>query len=129
MALTDPSAGNDLYLVRLTGVELIAAFARQARRGAAAAAAVRARRDFRLDWQRQYQVIEVTVPIIDRAMLLAERHSLRGYDAVHLASALAVADAYRVVGGSFPTLVSADVELLNAGAAEGLATDDPNSYA
>jgi hypothetical protein len=39
-----------------------------------------------VDWQQQYQIVEVTVAVADHAMTLAERHALRGYDAVHLAT-------------------------------------------
>lgn len=31
--LTDPTSGNEIYITRLTGVELIAAFVRKARAG------------------------------------------------------------------------------------------------
>jgi predicted nucleic acid-binding protein len=129
VALVDPAAQYDLYTVHLTGPELIAAFARKARlRAVAAAEAARAIADFRLDWQQQYHAISVNDRVIDRAMLLAESHGLRGYDAVHLAAALEVADAYRATGGGAVTLVSADNELLDAGLAEGLTVDNPNDH-
>jgi predicted nucleic acid-binding protein len=129
IALTDPALRHDLYTVRLTGPELIAALARKARLGAVAAAeAARAIADFRSDWQQQYHAIGVNDRVIDRAMLLAESHGLRGYDAVHLAAALEVADAYRATGGGAVTLVSADAELLDAGLAEGLVVDNPNAH-
>jgi len=128
IALTEPPAHHDLFLVRLAGVEMVAAFARHARQGShAAAAAARAITAFRLDWDHQYQRVAVTVSLLDRAMLMAERHGLRGYDAVHLAAALLVAETYQTIGGRPLTLVAADTELLGAGAAEGLATANPTT--
>src|SRR3712207_5142827 len=86
LRLTDPAAGNLLYTVRLTGPEMIAAIFRKASTGAMALADVHhAATLFRLDWQHEYRIVEVSTKVADRAMDIAERHSLRGYDAVHLA--------------------------------------------
>jgi predicted nucleic acid-binding protein len=66
--------------------ETRAALARRQRERAlrpAAAAAVIARLD--ADWSR-VAAIEVTSVLARRAGLLAERHALRGFDAIHLAS-------------------------------------------
>lgn len=46
-------------------------------------------RDLDADWAR-YLVVEVVDPLIREAARLVEAHQLRAYDAVHLASALAV---------------------------------------
>ena len=40
------------------------------------------RQAFRRDLAPAYQVVEVTLSLANRAMLLAETHGLRGYDAV-----------------------------------------------
>jgi predicted nucleic acid-binding protein len=60
-------------------------------------------------------------------MDLAERHVLRGYDAVQLAAALKVHREYVAFGGSC-TLVSADAELNSAALAEGLSVENPNDH-
>jgi len=44
----------------------------------------------------QILVIELSAQVADAAGDLAERHALRGYDAVHLASALTIKDMDRV---------------------------------
>lgn len=61
-------------------------------------------------------------------MDLAQQHGLRGYDATHLAAALAIHDIRRALGLSALLFVSADAAQLQAAAAEGLATDDPNQH-
>jgi hypothetical protein len=61
-------------------------------------------------------------------MTLAEKHALRGYDAVQLAGVLE-ANNERVWQRLTPlTLIAADSELLAPGASEGLATDEPNNH-
>lgn len=125
--LTDPAAGDLLYTVRLTGPEMIAALFRKASMGvmtppdAHHAAAL-----FRLDWEYEYRVIEVSPRVTTLAMAMAEKYTLRGYDAVHLAAAL---EARAVGGALLPlTFISADAEQLRAAVAEGLPVDDPSAH-
>lgn len=107
-------AASSVASTRLLLVEVRSALAR-ARRGGrlrpqeALAATGEARR--LLD---SVDLVEVEPAIVAEAAGLAERHGLRGYDAVHLASALALRD---------PELVVAtwDADLAMAAHAEGLA--------
>lgn len=128
-ALTDPASGNSLYAARITLVELVAAISRRRKNGdltpAAAAAALT---DVRADFASDYQVIEVTVALVAQAESLAEKHALRGYDAVQLAAAIQVNAAFVAAGQPAVTLISADLELNAAAAAEGLGVDDPNTH-
>ena len=122
-------AGHDLYTVRLTGPETIAALMRKIRTGEVTAAdAGRSRRAFRRHWQRRLLIVEVAEATAERAMDLAERHGLRGYDAVHLAAALVVAEARQPLGLPTLTFVSADAVQRQAAVAESLLVEDPNAY-
>lgn len=127
-AMADPASGNSLYVARLTLVDLVAAVSRRRKSGhltPADAAAVLS--DVRADFASDYQVIEVAAALISQAESLADRHALRGYDAVQLAAAIQVNDAYTAAGQpAAVTLISADLEL-NA-AAEGLGVNDPNTH-
>jgi len=122
--LTDSALGNALLIVRLTEVELTAAFARR-RKGLTldAGEARKALAQFRLEMVQDYRVIEITIPLLNRASHLADLHALRAYDAVQLAGALEVRS-------TIPTLkmISADGELNAAATAEGLTLDNPNEY-
>jgi predicted nucleic acid-binding protein len=119
----------DHYTVRLAGPEAIAAFTRKVRTGELTADdAGRARRAFRRHWQRRLLIVEVAEATAERAMNLAERHGLRGYDAVHLAAALVVADARQPLGLPTFTFVSADAGQRQAASAEGLQVEDPNAH-
>jgi len=83
---------------------------------------------FRTDWQEQYQIVEVSAGVADRAMALAEQHGLRGYDAVHLAAALELQAVRQSMELSPLTFVSADDGQLRAAIAEGLLVENPNLY-
>jgi predicted nucleic acid-binding protein len=127
--LVDPAAGHTLYTVRLTGPEAVAALGRKVRTGeltqVEAASAMRA---FRRAWHRRYRVVAATVAVAERAMDLAERHGLRGYDAVHLTAALAVSDLRLGRGLPVATFVTADIVQRQVAVAEGLRVDDPNAH-
>jgi uncharacterized protein len=128
-ALADPTRGHSLFTVRLSGPEMIAALFRKVRVGELPqSVAVHLAQDFRRDWTQQYQILEVDATISERAMALAEKHALRGYDAVHLATGLVLHELRRAQ--QFPDLIflAADGDLLYAAEAEGLTTDNPNNY-
>ena len=112
----------------LTGAELVAAMARKGRTGEVApVAAQRAIASIRADWPAWARVITVRPEIVERAMDLIERHGLRGYDAVHLAAALAVRSLASGAVGT-PIFVSVDDSQRRSAAAEGLTVDDPNVH-
>lgn len=100
----------------LTFAETRAALARAARSGALEAEGHReAVLRFEERW-RQFNVIMVSVGLIRRAAGLAEQHALRGYDAVHLAAAL----AFREQTDFSLHFATWDRDLAKAAAAEGL---------
>jgi predicted nucleic acid-binding protein len=128
-AVTDPAAGNTVYLARIAIVEVTSAITRRQRGGSiptANAAAMLAQ--FRQDVALEYRIIEVTRPLLDAATLLAEAHALRAYDAVQLA-AISELHALRAAAGlPAVTLVSSDQELNAAATALGLPVEDPNLH-
>lgn len=68
----------------------------------------------RLDYElRQFDLVDVDEPLARQAGVLADRHRLRGYDAIHLATATLVATRTTVV-------VSWDAELRRAALEAGL---------
>lgn len=126
--LVEPSAGNRIYVARITGVEVISAVVRRERGGSITrvdAAGIVS--DFRRDLVALYRVTEMTSGLLDRAMTLAEVRGLRGYDAVQLSTALEIHERHRGLGSSL-TFISADRELNAAAVAEGMAVDDPNAH-
>lgn len=123
------SAKNRLYLARITGVEVVAALTKRMRVGSLSArATAKAIKRFEREFANRYVLIEVSPQIVKSAMMLAKKYTLRGYDAVQLASALQ-ANADRIsVGGSPLIFISADKHLNSAATAEGLTIDNPNNH-
>jgi predicted nucleic acid-binding protein len=101
--------------VRVTYAEARAALVRHRREGGLTGAALRqAVRQLDGEWGT-YNVVEVSEPVVRRAGTLAERHGLRGYDAVQLAAALDVRDA-----GADLEFACFDTNLVRAAARERL---------
>jgi len=74
-----------------------------------------ARRQFEREW-KAYIRVDLWDEILLLARDLIQRHPLRGFDAIHLASALSLRSAL----GEDMTFAAADERLLRAAAAEGL---------
>ncbi len=127
--LTDQAAGHRRFIAQITGVEMIAAVTRRLRRGdLAPAEAATALAEIQADFGRDYLLLEASLPRVREAMALAERHGLRGYDAVQLATALFLRGRCRAAGMPDPILIAADGELNRAAGAEGFTVDDPNQH-
>ena len=114
---------------QLTLAEVTSALSRRVREGTVTAPDyARLIGRFRDDCRSGYQLVAVNMPILRYASELLERHPLRAYDAIHLATALT---AHRsLLNAHLPGFIflCADDRLLNAAAAEGLAIDNPNSH-
>lgn len=83
--------------VRIAYAEARAAFARKRREGGLDPKTLRAVVEgLDEDWSR-LTVVDAGEPLVRRAGALAERHGLRGYDAVHLAAAVELVRAGAVV--------------------------------
>jgi len=78
------------------------------------------------DAERRYRLVTVGSALIDDAIQLTRRQKLRGYDAIHLACALALNRPLAENGLPLLTFVAADNDLLAAASAEGLTVDNPN---
>jgi predicted nucleic acid-binding protein len=128
-SLIAPSAGNLILVARITGVETVAAITRK-RKGnlLSPTAAAMALTAFRKELSGLFLIVEVTAALLTAATDVAEKHALRGYDAVQLAATLEASAERRRLNLTPLTLVAADKELLAAAAAEGLTVDDPNNH-
>lgn len=116
---------SSVAIVEIGIVEVVAAFAKRQRMKEITAPEYRfARRVFLRDAD-QYQVVSVDREVIERAVGLTDRHPLRAYDAVQLATALRLAEALETESLSL-TFVSADNQLCAAAEQEHLATVNPN---
>ena len=89
--VTEIAAATGVATVGIAYAEARAAFARKRREGGLDARGLRQVVEaLDGDWATFF-VVDVSEPLVRRAGILAERHALRGYDAVHLAGALEIA--------------------------------------
>jgi predicted nucleic acid-binding protein len=129
-ALTAPAAGHTIVLGEITLAEVAAAVAAKHR---APGGITLEERDnaitlFLSHCMTDYELIAINRSIIERAVNLTLRHKLRGYDAVQLATALAANEAFTAAALAPLIFVAADVDLVAAAGAEGLATENPNLH-
>lgn len=123
------SKRNERLITKVTGAEIAAALARKQRmREISDRNRRRAMRDFLRHFHRSYTKIEVSDIVVDLAMELTQRHPLRGYDAIQLASAMIMDADLKRIGKPGLTFVSADNILCEAAQAEGLLIENPNNY-
>lgn len=104
---------------RLVYPEGCAALARAVRMGRLTLAQMTAATAELDDLIEQVDFIETTAELAHRAGRLAQQHGLRGYDAVHLAAGVSIADDDVV-------FVTVDADLADAARATGLATAVPS---
>jgi predicted nucleic acid-binding protein len=101
---------------KIAYAEIFAGFARKFREGHLPKVSYAlACRQLERDWQ-SYVRVELQDDVLFLARDLIQRHPLRGFDAVHLASALSLKTAL----SEGITFAAADTRLLRAAAAEGL---------
>lgn len=113
----------------LSVAEVTAAFHRRRRRGditreLTAALVSRYLRDDRERWA----LIHADESVVNLATELTERHPLRAYDAVHLATALILNHTLLAYALPALTFVSADDILCDVARAEGLPAENPNEH-
>jgi len=127
--IIDAQPQNEVSIAHVTGVEIVAAIFKRVRMGLTNITdGAKAMGVFNTHYHTKYRVLIVTLETAERAMSLAEKFALRGYDAIQLAAALIVEDEMTANGIGPLTLISADVELNQAAQMEGLLTDDPNQH-
>ncbi len=129
-SLLDPSSGHTVIIAEITRVEVAAAFAARQRAKNGISLAERDRL-FKLLVRHstdEYRVAPVSVAVVDQAMLLTQRHRLRGYDAVQLAAALLANQPLIAAGLPALTFIAADEDLIAAARTEGLPAENPNAY-
>lgn len=128
-ALSAPQTGNELFIARITWVEVRSAIARREREGSLTPTDVTLIiQRFRFDLSNQYQVIELDATLAERAGQLVNQYSLHAYDAVQLASALLLQTAFATMQSTSSIFLSADNRLSNIAIALGLLFDNPNHH-
>jgi len=118
-----------IFTSLLTSIEATCTFARRQREGTLSPddyADILSIFDYHFIYR--YTVVDVNAEVLSAARSLANRHPLRVYDAVQLASAWLIHQDLRDNNAPPLTFVCADENLLIAAHAEGLLTENPNEH-
>ncbi len=129
LGILRPSAGNSVFVARITGAEVVAALARKRKgRHLTVSKAAKAISRFERHFSRRYQKVTITNDIVAAAMTYADKYELRGYDAVQLACAMALHAELSKMSTTPLIFVSADGDLNKAAKSEGLSVENPENY-
>jgi uncharacterized protein len=128
-AIMTPASGNVISIAEVTRAEVASALARRAREGSVTVdESLELIRAFEAHCATEYRVVPTEHTVVGLAVELIQRHSLRAYDAIQLATAITVMGSLVAYGLPPPILVSADDRLLSAAQAEGLPVENPNLH-
>ncbi len=127
--ILSPAAGNDIHVLSLTEIEVIAAVARRGKLGTVSPTdATTILTQLEHDFSNEFVVIDLSDALLSSAKSLVKQHELRANDGLQLA-ALLMLNQTRVSAGLAATiLVSADQELNAAAQVEGAGVEDPNNH-
>jgi predicted nucleic acid-binding protein len=113
----------------LLRVEMWSAFTRRLREGSVTSEEHARMHDlFAQHRHALYRFAPLDETVIQSACRLIECHFLRGYDAVHLATAMVINQRLTEAGVAELSFLSADKNLNDAATAEGLTVDNPNDH-
>lgn len=129
-SIVEPTAGNIVYLGQVGVVEIAAALSRKVRTEELTQEDYEATLWLFLADVRneEYIVAPLSDQVVELAVDLTRRHPLRGYDAVHLATAIVLNTALLEAKLSPLIFVSADGTLCEAARGEGLSAEDPDEH-
>jgi predicted nucleic acid-binding protein len=128
--ITDPQSQHTILLAEITLAEVAAALAAKQRTPGGISQEQRDRilSRFLQDCADHFLLLPVDRPVIDRAVELTQRHRLRGYDSVQLASALVTNETLQSQNLPFSVFVAADGDLLAAATGESLPVENPLNH-
>jgi predicted nucleic acid-binding protein len=129
MPCSCPQRANVALIAHITLVEVASALARRRREGTIVVDDYAVATKALLEHARiDYDLVVIDDDVVNRACQLLDRHPLRAYDAVQLASALVANQALLSAGLTSLVFASADDRLNKIALAEGLVTDNPNLH-
>ena len=127
--LADLTAGNTIIISRLSLTEVISAFNRRCRELSLTQTDYKkVSQDFESFCFSEYQIIEITQEITEKAKELLEKYPLLSGDALQLASALLANEALIQANFSELIFLASDQKLLDAATAKNLQSDNPQFY-
>lgn len=127
--LADLQTGNTIIISRLSLIEVLSAFNRRCRELSITQTDYqKIAQDFEDFCYNEYQIIEITQNVTEKAKELLEKYPLRSGDAVQLASAYLANDILIQAKFMPLTFLASDQKLLDAANRENIQTDNPQFY-
>lgn len=118
-----------VFISQLTTVETVCAFSRRLREGTLSSAAhTRLLSAFDYDITYRYHLLDVMPITIEMARQFAQKHPLRAYDAMQLATAWLVNQTLIKAKKAPLLFISADDRLNSVAKTESLEVDNPNHH-
>jgi len=116
-----------ISICEISGAEVFAAFHRRFRAGDPSSDDLQHACDLFLnDFEELYARLPVSKPIVDVGMQLIQKHPLRGYDSIQLATAISFLNELQKLNGELLNFISADEVLNHAARNEGLTVINPS---
>ena len=129
LSLCGRSAGNAIFLARVTPVEAAAGLAKQQLTGFLTEPELdKSISRLMRGIDERFAFIEISRRLVSFAVPLVRRYGLRGFDAIQLAAALDISYQRTSVGLDKVIFVSADNKLNNAALSEDLRVENPNDH-
>ncbi|MBI1747641.1 MAG: type II toxin-antitoxin system VapC family toxin [Acidobacteria bacterium] len=128
-SLVNPQSANLIFVSMIAEVEAAAAFSRKHRDGELESDLYQPLiPKLRQEFSCFFLPLMITPDLIQRAIELTTRYSLRGYDALQLGTALLATEILLRSSQTPLTFISADIRLNQIAATEKLSVDDPNRH-
>ena len=129
VSIIEPESGNTIAIAHITIAEVAAGLSAKLRGQLISADEFEiAVRNLLRDAAERFSIVPIDQEVIQRAVDVIRRHTLRGYDAVQLACGLVLSDMLTSAEEPSPIFVTADKSLRAAAQAEGLQAEDPNLH-
>ncbi len=127
-SIVDPGSGHTVYLAQIGVIEVAAALSRKVRTNELSQEDYEAAFFlFMMDVRNEvYIIAQLSDQIVEKAVELTRQYPLRGYDAVHLGTAIILNTSLLEAGLSPLNFVSADRTLCEAAQGDGFSTNNPN---
>lgn len=127
--IADLTTGNTIIISRLSLTEVISSFNRRCRELSLPQSDYqKVSQDFESFCFNEYQIIEMTQAVTEKAKEMLEKYPLRAGDAIQLASALLADEVLKQANFPELTFLVSDQRLLDAANAENLLSDNPQFY-
>jgi uncharacterized protein len=127
--LTHEGTSNQLFVARITWVEVLSALSRRQREGFLDSASyTHIKTVFKTHLNQQYRILDIDNQLLNSAGDLVSQYPLRAYDSVQLTAALRLKSILNQSQLPDPIFLTADKKLFTIAQQSGLLCDNPSNH-